>query len=45
MFDPTDQLALDSLRFYTGCVIEKILVEPKKLKIILLNWLSPLSGR
>ncbi len=39
MFDPTDQLALDSLRFYTGCVIEKILVEPKKLK----NYLAKLA--
>lgn len=39
MFDPTDQRALDSLRFYTGCMIEKILVEPKKLE----NYLAKLA--
>jgi type IV pilus assembly protein PilB len=39
MSDPTDQLALDSLRFYSECVIEKILVEPKKLE----NYLAKLA--
>lgn len=37
MCDPTDQLVLDTLRFYTGCMIEKILVEPKKLEHYLAN--------
>lgn len=33
--DPTQQLAIDDISFHTGLIIEKILVEPEKLKQLL----------
>lgn len=33
--DPTQQLAIDDISFHTGLIIEKILVEPEKLKRLL----------
>ena len=33
--DPTQQLAIDDISFHTGLIIEKILVEPEKLKKLL----------
>jgi type IV pilus assembly protein PilB len=35
MADPTEQQAIDDIRFHTELSIEKILVEPKKLKCLL----------
>jgi type IV pilus assembly protein PilB len=33
--DPTQQLAISDIRFHTGLIIEKILVDPEKLKCLL----------
>lgn len=35
MVDPTQQLAIDDIRFNTGLILEKMLVEPEKLKVFL----------
>lgn len=35
MVDPTQQLAIDDIRFNTGLILEKMLVDPEKLKVFL----------
>ncbi|MES2997907.1 MAG: type IV-A pilus assembly ATPase PilB [Pseudomonadota bacterium] len=35
IIDPTDQQAIDAIRFHTELIVEKILVEPEKLKRLL----------